>query len=193
MRLFENLYQAVIRFSRNSHAPWYLSGLSFLESFILPFPPPDVMLAPMSLATPGKAMYFASLTLASSVVGGIAGYLIGAFLFDLVQPLLFEWGYQSAVDTATRWFDQWGFWAVVIAGFSPVPYKIFTITAGALGLSFLPFVMASLIGRGARFFLVAWSLAKFGPAIETRLIAYIERVGWGIVAVLVVIIVIYYT
>ena len=193
MRLFENLYHAVIRFSRSRHAPWYLSGLSFLESFILPFPPPDVMLAPMSLATPGKAMYFASLTLASSVVGGIAGYLIGAFLFDQVQPLLFEWGYQSAVDTVTRWFDQWGFWAVVIAGFSPVPYKIFTITAGALGLSFLPFVMASIIGRGARFFLVAWSLAKFGPAIETRLIAYIERVGWGIVAVLVVIIVIYYT
>jgi membrane protein YqaA with SNARE-associated domain len=193
MRLFENLYQAVIRFSRSRHAPWYLSGLSFLESFILPFPPPDVMLAPMSLTTPGKAMYFASLTLVSSVVGGIAGYLIGAFLFDQVRPLLFEWGYQSAVDTVTRWFDQWGFWAVVIAGFSPVPYKIFTITAGALGLSFLPFVMASLIGRGARFFLVAWSLAKFGPAIESRLIANIETVGWGIVAFLVVIIVIYYT
>jgi len=193
MRLFENLYQAVIRFSRNSHAPWYLSGLSFLESFILPFPPPDVMLAPMSLATPRKAMYFASLTLAGSVTGGIVGYLIGAFLFDQVQPLLVEWGYQSAVDTVTRWFGQWGFWAVVIAGFSPVPYKIFTITAGALGLSFLPFVMASVIGRGARFFLVAWSLAKFGPAIETRLIAYIETVGWGIVAVLVVVIAIYYT
>ena len=192
MRLFENIYQAVIRFSRSRHAPWYLSGLSFLESFILPFPPPDVMLAPMSLATPGKAMYFASLTLASSVTGGIVGYLIGAFLFDQVQPLLVEWGYQSAVDTVTSWFGQWGFWAVQIAGFSPVPYKIFTITAGALGLSFLPFVMASIIGRGARFFLVAWSLAKFGPAIETRLIANIERVGWGIVAVLVVVIAIYY-
>ncbi len=193
MRLFENLYRTVIRFSRSRHAPWYLSGLSFLESFILPFPPPDVMLAPMSLATPGKAMYFASLTLASSVVGGIVGYLIGAFLFDQIQPWLLVWGYQSAVDTVTLSFDQWAFWAVVIAGFSPVPYKIFTITAGALGLSFLPFVMASFIGRGARFFLVAWSLAKFGPAIESRLIAYIETVGWGIVAILVVIIVIYYS
>jgi membrane protein YqaA with SNARE-associated domain len=193
MRLFEKLYQTVIRFARYRHAPWYLSGLSFLESFILPFPPPDVMLAPMSLATPGKAMYFASLTLVSSVIGGIVGYLIGAFLFDQVEPLLLQWGYQSAVDTVTQWFDTWGFWAVVIAGFSPVPYKIFTITAGALGLSFIPFVIASFIGRGTRFFLVAWSLAKFGPAIETKLIAYIERVGWGIVAVLVIVIAIYYT
>ncbi|MCZ6578022.1 MAG: DedA family protein [Gammaproteobacteria bacterium] len=193
MRLFEKLYQAVIRFARYKHAPWYLSGLSFLESFILPFPPPDVMLAPMSLATPGKAMYFASLTLVSSVIGGIVGYLIGAFLFDQVEPLLLQWGYQSAVDTVTQWFDAWGFWAVVIAGFSPVPYKIFTITAGALGLSFIPFVIASFIGRGARFFLVAWSLAKFGPAIETKLIAYIERLGWGIVTVLVIVIAIYYT
>jgi membrane protein YqaA with SNARE-associated domain len=193
MRLFEKLYQTVIRFARNRHAPWYLSGLSFFESFILPFPPPDVMLAPMSLATPGKAMYFASLTLASSVIGGIVGYLIGAFLFDQVEPYLLAWGYQSALDTVTRWFDQWGFWAVVIAGFSPVPYKIFTITAGALGLSFIPFVMASVIGRGSRFFLVAWSLAKFGPTIESKLIAYIERVGWGIVAILVVVIAIYYS
>jgi len=137
-------------------------------------------------------MYFASLTLVSSVIGGIVGYLIGVFLFDQVEPLLLQWGYQSAVDTVTQWFDAWGFWAVVIAGFSPVPYKIFTITAGALGLSFIPFVIASFIGRGTRFFLVAWSLAKFGPAIETKLIAYIERVGWGIVAVLVIVIAIYY-
>jgi len=192
MPIFENLYHSVIRTAKDKRAPLYLSLLSFFESFILPFPPPDVMLAPMSLATPTKAIYFASLTLISSVVGGIVGYLIGAFLFELVQPLIIDWGYQTEFETVTHWFDQWGFWAVLVAGFSPVPYKIFTISAGALGLSFIPFIMASLIGRGARFYLVAWSLAKFGAAIEQKLIRYIERVGWAIVVALIIIIALYY-
>lgn len=193
MQLFENLYHAVIRMAKDKRAPVYLSLLSFFESFIVPFPPPDVMLAPMSLATPPKALYFASLTLIASVLGGVVGYLIGAFLFDLVQPIIIEWGYQTAFETVVHWFDQWGFWAVLIAGFSPVPYKIFTISAGALGLSFIPFVVASLIGRGMRFFLVAWCLARFGPAIEHRLIRYIERLGWGVVIVLVIVMGLYYS
>ena len=192
MPIFESLYHAVIRMAKDKRAPLYLSLLSFLESFIVPFPPPDVMLAPMSLARPAKAMHFASLTLIASLVGGIVGYLIGAFLFELVQPLIIDWGYQAEFETVTSWFDQWGFWAVLVAGFSPVPYKIFTISAGALGLSFIPFLMASLIGRGSRFFLVAWSLAKFGAAIEQKLIRYIERVGWVIVAALIIIIALYY-
>lgn len=193
MQLFENVYRSVIRAAKSKRAPQFLSLLSFFESFILPFPPPDVMLAPMSLATPSKAIHFASLTLIASLAGGIVGYMIGAFLFEQAQPLIFEWGYQDEFETVARWFDQWGFWAVLIAGFSPVPYKIFTISAGALGLSFIPFIMASLIGRGARFFLVAWCLARFGAAIEHQLVRYIERVGWGTVAVLVIVIAIYYS
>ena len=193
MQVFENLYHAVIRMAKDSRAPLYLSLLSFLESFIVPFPPPDVMLAPMSLATPSKALYFASLTLIASVLGGAVGYLIGAFLFEQAQPFIIAWGYQAAFETVVHWFDQWGFWAVLVAGFSPVPYKIFTISAGALGLSFVPFLLASLIGRGMRFYLVAWCLATFGPAIEHKLIRYIERVGWGIVIALLFIIAIYYS
>jgi membrane protein YqaA with SNARE-associated domain len=193
MQLFENVYHAVIRLAKGKSAPLYLSFLSFLESFILPFPPPDVMLAPMSLATPAKAIYFASLTLVASVAGGVVGYLIGAFLFEQVQPFIIDWGYQTEFETVTRWFDEWGFWAVLIAGFSPVPYKIFTISAGALGLSFVPFIIASLIGRGARFYVVAWCLAKFGPGIEHKLIRYVEWVGWGVVVLLLIIIAIYYS
>ena len=193
MQIFENLYHRVISFSRNKHAPWYLSGLSFVESFILPFPPPDVMLAPMSLANPPRAIYFATLTLISSVVGGIVGYLIGAFLLEQVQPFIVDWGYQSSFETVTVWFGRWGFWAVLIAGFSPVPYKIFTISAGALALAFIPFLVASIIGRGARFYLVAWVLAKFGPAIEPRLLVYIERIGWGTVIALIIAIAIYHS
>ena len=192
MQLFENIYHRVMQFARRKSAPWYLSLLSFVESFILPFPPPDVMLAPMALAKPGLAMRFASLTLFFSVLGGLVGYLIGAFLFDQAEPFIIEWGYQARFETVIAWFDAWGFWAVLVAGFSPVPYKIFTIAAGVLNLAILPFVLASIIGRGARFFLLAWCLAKFGPAIEPRLVRYIEYIGWAIVAALVLAIGIYF-
>ena len=181
-----------MRFSRQKNAPYYLSLLSFVESFILPFPPPDVMLAPMSLAQPTKAMQFAALTLVSSVLGGLVGYMIGAFLFDLAQPVIIEWGYQTRFETVTVWFERWGFWAVLVAGFSPVPYKIFTISAGVLHLAIIPFLLASIIGRGARFYLVAWCLAKYGPAIESRLIRYIEIIGWVVVAALIIAIGLYY-
>ena len=192
MQIFAKTYAAAMRFSRQPSAPWYLSALSFFASFILPFPPPDVMLAPMSMATPERAMRFATLTLIFSVLGGLIGYVIGAFLFDQAQPYIEEWGYQSAFDTATRWFQEWGFWAVLVAGFSPIPYKIFTIAAGVLQLALFPFILASVIGRGARFFLLAWCLAKFGPAIEPKLMRHIETMGWITVGLLVAVILYYY-
>ena len=191
MRLFENMYKKVITASASPRAPAVLSMLSFVESFILPFPPPDVMLAPMSLARPERALYFASICLIASVLGGLVGYLIGVFGFDLVEPYIIEWGYQPAFDKATAWFSQWGFWAVLVAGFSPVPYKIFTISAGVLSLALVPFLLASLIGRGLRFFLVAMLLARFGEAIESRLMRYIEIIGWGTVALLVAVVAYY--
>ena len=186
MQMFAKIYQGVMQFSRRRQAPYYLSLLSFVESFILPFPPPDVMLAPMALARPTRALYFATLTLFFSVLGGVVGYVIGAFLFDQAEPYIIAWGYQARFDTVIEWFGQWGFWAVLVAGFSPVPYKIFTIAAGVLNLAIIPFLLASVIGRGARFFLLAWCLAKYGPAIEPRLVKYIEYIGWAIVATLVV-------
>ena len=192
MQLFATIYQSVMRFSRRPDAPVYLSLLSFVESFILPFPPPDVMLAPMSIARPSRAMRFATLTLFFSVLGGLVGYLIGAYLFDLAEPYIIAWGYQARFETVINWFDEWGFWAVLVAGFSPVPYKIFTIAAGVLNLALLPFVLASVIGRGLRFYLVAWCLAKYGPSIEPKLMRYIEYIGWAVVVALLLAIVIYY-
>ncbi len=184
MKLFENTYRRVIQASASPRAPMALSLLSFLESFILPFPPPDVMLAPMSLARPHKALRYATIALLASLAGGAVGYLIGLFGYELAEPLIVEWGYMPAFEQAMAWFDEWGFWAVLAAGFSPIPYKIFTVTAGVLQLAFLPFMLASLIGRGARFFMVALLLARFGPALEAKLMRYIEHIGWGLVAVI---------
>ncbi len=161
----------------------YLYALSFFESFILPFPPPDVLLAPMALKRPKKAMYFALGTTIASVIGGVVGYLIGLYAFDVIQPFIVEWGYSAVLDKAKLMFNDWGFWAVLIAGFSPIPYKIFTITAGLLSLAFAPFLLASFIGRGLRFGLVAYVLSRFGPSIEPVLMKYIERLGWAVIII----------
>ncbi len=183
MKLFSPLYELAMRWARHRHAPWYLGGMSFAESSFFPVPP-DVMLAPMSLAKPKLAWRFAFLTTVTSVLGGLFGYLIGALAFDLIAPWLRTTSYWEPYQTAVTWFEEWGFWAIFLAGFSPIPYKVFTIAAGALGMALLPFTIASLIGRGARFYLVAGLMAWGGARMEAMLEKYVERLGWATVAVL---------
>ncbi len=190
MRLFSSLYNRTMEWSRHPHAPRYLAGLSFAESSFFPIPP-DVMLAPMSLATPKRAWYFAALTTLASVLGGLLGYLIGLFAFDVIQPYLHEWGYWQAYERAQDWFGRWGFWAIFLAGFSPIPYKVFTITAGVISMALLPFVLASAIGRGARFFMVAGLMAWGGERMERALHRYVDLLGWLMVVVFVVVFIVY--
>lgn len=166
-----------MRWVRHRHAPWYLGALSFAESSFFPIPP-DVMLAPMSLAQPHRAWQFALLTTVTSVVGGLFGYLIGLFLFDLIEPFLHRGGYWNHYLAARAWFDEWGFWAIFLAGFSPIPYKAFTITAGVISMSVAPFILASIIGRGSRFFLVAALMRWGGPRMETMIRTHIDWLGW---------------
>ena len=184
MKIFSPLYKRAMNWARHPHAPWYLGGLSFAESSFFPIPP-DVMLAPMSLAHPHKAWGYALLTTLTSVLGGVLSYLIGMFAFDLVEPLLHQANYYEKYLHVHAWFDQWGIWAVFIAGFSPVPYKLFTISAGVIAMAFLPFVIASAIGRGARFFLVAGLMAWGGPEMERKLHHYMDVIGWVVVGILV--------
>jgi len=186
MRLFGPLYERVLGWARHPHAERYLGGLSFAESSFFPVPP-DVMLAPMCLADRSKAWRFASVTTVASLLGGIAGYFIGYFLFENIEPWLHDMGYWPAYLKGKEWFDIWGVWAVFVAGFSPIPYKVFTISAGVAVLNFPGFVVASLIGRGARFFLVAGLVFAGGARIEALLPKYVERIGWATVAVAVAI------
>lgn len=181
MGLFNGLYNRVMSWSRSRHAPWYLAGLSFAESSFFPIPP-DVMLAPMSMARPERAWRLALLTTLASVVGGMLGYAIGYFAFEAVEPWIRDMGYWDKYLRAREWFNEWGFWAIFIAGFSPIPYKVFTIASGSLGMALIPFLIASSIGRGARFFLVAGLLAWGGPRLEQALQRYVERIGWLLVA-----------
>ncbi len=184
MKWFSSLYLQVMKWSRHPRAAWYLGGLSFAESSFFPVPP-DVMLAPMSLAQPARAWRFALLTTVTSVLGGILGYAIGLLAFDAVAPFLQDAGYYPKYLQAKAWFAEWGFWAVFLAGFSPIPYKVFTITAGVIAMAFLPFVAASIVGRGARFFLVATLMAWGGEKMERKLHQWIDYIGW-ITVVLVV-------
>ena len=177
MRLFSSLYGRALTWSRHRHAPWYLGVVSFAESSFFPIPP-DVMLAPMSLARPERAWHFALLTTLASVAGGLFGYAIGHFAFDALEPWLRDSRYWDSYQLAVEWFHQWGFWAVFIAGFSPIPYKVFTIAAGALSMAILPFTVASLIGRGARFFLVAGLMRWGGARMESLLHRHVDRLGW---------------
>lgn len=191
MRLFSPLYERAMRWSRHRHAPWYLGGLSFAESSFFPIPP-DVMLAPMSMAAPRRAWYYAALTTLTSVLGGLFGYAIGYFAFGLVEPLVGEGGrYAEPFAAAQAWFAEWGVWAIVVAGFSPIPYKIFTISAGVLHMALAPFLIASAVGRGARFFLVAALMAWGGERMEGLLRQYVDRIGWLMVALVVAVLILY--
>ena len=190
MRLFSALYDKTLGWSRHPNAPWYLGGLSFAESSFFPIPP-DVMLAPMSMAQPRRAIAFATLTTLASVLGGIFGYLIGLFAFEMIGPWIEGSRYAASFAQAKQWFDEWGFLAIFAAGFSPIPYKVFTITAGVLAMAFLPFVLASFVGRGLRFFLVALLMAWGGQRMEEKLHRWIDWLGWLTVALVLLIVLIY--
>jgi membrane protein YqaA with SNARE-associated domain len=185
MRLFGPLYDRVLGWAAHPKARWYLGGLSFAESSFFPIPP-DVMLAPMALARPVDAWRLALLTTLTSVAGGVLGYMIGYFALDLIEPWLVSSGHWEGYLRARSWFHTWGFWAVLAAGFSPIPYKLFTIAAGALAM-FLPvFVLASIVGRGGRFFLVAGLIRWGGAPMETRLRRHVEFLGWLFVGLLLI-------
>ena len=187
MKIFGPLYDRVIQWSKHRHAERYLAALSFSESSFFPIPV-DVMLAPMCLANLGKAWRYAFIAMLFSVIGGVAGYFIGYGAFESIRPWLADSSYWAAYETSRDWFVRYGIWVVFVAGFSPIPYKVFTIAAGAAALNFPVFIVASALGRGARFFLVAGLLVWGGVQFEVSLRKYVERIGWITVGIVVAVI-----
>lgn len=175
--LFKRLYDQVLAWSSHPRAPAILSGLSFAESSFFPVPP-DVMLGPMCLARPARAWFFASLCTLSSVAGGLLGYLIGRLAFHWIEPWLMSSSYADVFLSAVASFERWGAIYILVAGFTPIPYKIFTIGAGVVGMPILPFMLGSVVGRGARFFLVAGLIRLMGDKAADRLRAWVDTIGW---------------
>lgn len=179
--MFRKWYDRVLKWSAHERAPAYLCALSAAESSVFPVPP-DVMLAPMSLARPDRAWYFATLCTLSSVVGGLLGYLIGSLAFGLIEDWLFQSVWAGAFERAVGAFEQHGFWYILLAGFTPIPYKVFTISAGVVGMPPLPFIAGSLVGRGGRFFLVAALIRLGGERFERALRKWVDLIGWSVLA-----------
>lgn len=183
--LFAGLYNRMMRWAAHPHAERYLVAVSVFESIFFPVPT-ALMVAPMAIAKPERAVRIATIATVMSVLGGVVGYYLGYFAISAIEPIIQDVGYWEKYLTAQRWFNEWGFWAVVIAGFSPIPFKLFTLTAGALSMAILPFILAAIVGRSAHFFLVALLMAWAGPKLEPVVRKYIEWLGWATVLLLAV-------
>ncbi|RYH02775.1 DedA family protein [Salipiger sp. IMCC34102] len=169
--MLRRLYDWTMTLSRSPHALWALAAVAFVESSVFPIPP-DVLMIPMIIARPRLAFLIAAVATLASVAGALLGYFIGAFLFDTVgAPVLDFYHKLEDFDAFALTYNDWGAWAVLIAGVTPFPFKVITIASGVTGLSLPVFVLASLIARALRFFLVAALLWKFGAPIRD----FIER------------------
>jgi len=164
--MLQRLYDRTLALAAHRHALAGLAAVSFAESSFFPIPP-DILLIPMVLADRARALLIATVCTVASVLGGLLGYLIGLYLFDAVgQPVLEFYGYVEQFREVKAFYDAWGFWFVMAAGLTPIPYKVFTITSGVLALNPMAFVLGSLLSRGARFFLECALLWYFGAPIR---------------------------
>ncbi len=171
MQMIRATYDWTLSLAQSRHALWALAVVAFLESSVFPIPP-DVLMIPMVLARPSRALLIATVALAASVAGGLLGYYIGWGLFESVgRPVLEFYGKDAYFGTFSDRYNEWGAWAVLIAGVTPFPYKVITILSGTTGLSLPVFIAASIIARGLRFFVVAALLWRFGAPIRD----FIER------------------
>jgi len=165
--MLRRLYDWTMSLASGPKAEPMLAGVAFAESSFFPIPP-DILLIPMVLAKRMWAWRYAAVATAASVIGGIAGYLIGMFLFEaMARPLLRFYGYEAQFAEFATLYNDWGIWIVLFAGVTPFPYKVITIASGATGLNLPIFILASIVARGARFFIVAALLYWVGPPIRT--------------------------
>ena len=173
--MIRGLYDWTLSLAQHPRALWALAVVAFVESSFFPIPP-DILMIPMIIAAPKRAFLIAGVAMVASVLGGLFGYFIGAVLFDTVGQAIFEfYGKGDAVESFNARFNEYGAWAVLIAGVTPFPYKVITIMSGWTGLSLPVFILSSIIARGLRFFIVAALLWKFGAPIRVFIEKYL---GW---------------
>ena len=179
--MFKSLYRRTLALSESRHAPLALGAVAFAESSFFPIPP-DLLLVPMSLARPARAWTYAAICTAASVLGGVLGYAIGALLYDTVgQWLIATYHYADKMDAMRAAYAQWGWLLILIKGLTPIPYKLVTIVSGLLGYNFALFVLLSVVTRGARFFLLAGVLNRFGDPIRGALERHFAAILVGFV------------
>jgi membrane protein YqaA with SNARE-associated domain len=183
--MLRRLYNWTMAFASHPRAVWALALVSFTESSFFPIPP-DVLLIPMVLAHRKRAWQFAAICTVSSVIGGIAGYAIGALLYESVGAWVIQlYGYGDQVEAFRTAYAEWGTWIILIKGLTPIPYKIVTITSGFAGYDFVWFVVLSIITRAGRFFLVAALLHYYGEPVRGFIEKRLELVTAGVAVIFV--------
>jgi membrane protein YqaA with SNARE-associated domain len=164
--MLRRLYDWTMSLARTRHAEKALGGVSFIESSFFPIPP-DTILIPMVLAERRRWFRYAVICTVASVLGALLGYVIGAWLFEAIgQPILAFYGKEDSFEQVAAWYNEWGGWGVLFAAVTPFPYNVLTIFSGATGLDLVTFIAVSVIGRGLRFFFVAWLLYRIGEPIR---------------------------
>ena len=165
--IIHSTYKRILEYGRHRHAEKTLAGVSFIGSSIFPLPP-DMFLAPMVLAEPRKWWRLAAICTLASVMGAIAGYIMGAAAYEwLAKPIMEFYGAEENFHKLHNWYQSYGGWALMFASVTPFPYKVITIFSGVVHFNIFAFILISLIGRSIRFFLVAFLLQKFGKDVET--------------------------
>lgn len=183
--MFRALYDWTLRLASHRHAIRSMAFISFCESSFFPIPP-DVMVVPMVLARRDQAYLIAAVCTISSVLGGMVGYAIGMFLYDSVgQWLIRFYGMGEGIEAFRETYQKWGVWIILIKGFTPIPFKLVTIASGIAAFNFPVFVAAALVTRGARFFLIAWLLRRYGASMQEFIERRLTLVGWLFLAALV--------
>jgi membrane protein YqaA with SNARE-associated domain len=171
-RPLRRMYDWVLSWAGHRHAPAALFVLAFAESSFFPVPP-DVLLIALALSAPTRAFRLAAITTVGSVLGGLGGYVIGyGFMSSIGNWILDTYSFHAQFERIREFYLHYDIWAVGIAGFSPIPYKVFTIAAGAFDMDPWRFTLASLVSRGARFFLVAWLIWRYGAPIRSFIDRY---------------------
>ncbi|HKE49586.1 MAG TPA: YqaA family protein [Rhodanobacteraceae bacterium] len=195
MKIFKPLYERALQWAAHPKAPWFLGILSFFEAIIFPVAP-EIMLAPMVLAKPERWARYATISLVGSLLGALAGYALGHYAFDFVRPLLADLGWLPRIDAMIGELSKdaqlhpWSaFWTLVLAGFLPVPLKIFTWASGIVGVPLFAFFASMVVGRGKRVFLLAGLIRLGGKRAEEALHRWIEPIGWIAVGLLVAVVI----
>ena len=187
MKILRSLYDWILQWAEKPHAGVALFLLAMIEASIFPIPP-DVLLIAMSISIPDRALFFAFLASLGSVIGGGLGYLIGLLLWGALADIFFNYvpGFTPEVFARVQgYFEQYDFLVVFAAGFSPIPYKIFTIGAGVFQINFITFMLASVVSRSARFFLEAWLLKRYGAPMQVFIDRYFNWLAIGFTVLLV--------
>ncbi|QYR52360.1 YqaA family protein [Lysobacter soyae] len=194
MKIFKPIYEKALRWAQHKNATWILAGLSFIEAIFFPVMP-EVMLAPMALARPKRAFFYAFVSLAGSMLGAVVGYWLGQHAWELVKPLFaamhmldkIEGGIQTIQAKMVE--SPWAvFWFLVAGGFMPIPMKVFTWASGIVGVPWLQYLAAMAVGRAKRVLLLALAIRLGGERAERLLHKWIEPVGWFVVVLVLIVI-----